>query len=162
MSLRPVDSVDAVIPFTMAGLRAMSARRRASSAPTARQRSVTAAASDLDAMRSALLRWYAGARRDLPWRRTRDPYAILVSEVMLQQTQVARVLPRYEAWLERWPTAPAPAAAPAARRRSGGRRPARVGRARLQPPRAAPARGVPRGRGVRVAGGSANAAGRRA
>src|SRR3954452_6205989 len=111
MSLRPVDSVDAVIPFTMAGLRAMPARRRASSARTGRQRSVTAAASDLDAMRSALLRWYAGARRDLPWRRTRDPYAILVSEVMLQQTQVARVVSRYLEWLERWPTAAQLAAA---------------------------------------------------
>ena len=43
------------------------------------------------------------ARRDLPWRRTRDPYAILVSEVMLQRTQVSRVVPRYVAWLERWP-----------------------------------------------------------
>jgi len=59
-----------------------------------------------------LLRWYARERRDLPWRRTRDPYAILVSEVMLQQTQVARVVPRYEAWLERWPTADSLAAAP--------------------------------------------------
>ena len=53
----------------------------------------------------ALLNWYGAVRRDLPWRRTTDPYAILVSEVMLQQTQVARVVPRYEAWLERWPTA---------------------------------------------------------
>ena len=60
---------------------------------------------------SLLLRWYARERRDLPWRQTRDPYAILVSEVMLQQTQVARVLPRYEAWLARWPTADALAAA---------------------------------------------------
>ncbi|MGZ8635190.1 MAG: A/G-specific adenine glycosylase, partial [Solirubrobacteraceae bacterium] len=60
---------------------------------------------------SQLLRWYERERRDLPWRRTRDPYAILVSEVMLQQTQVARVVPRYEAWLERWPTAAALAAA---------------------------------------------------
>jgi A/G-specific adenine glycosylase len=59
-----------------------------------------------------LLRWYERERRDLPWRRTRDPYAILVSEVMLQQTQVARVVPRYEAWLARWPTAAALAAAP--------------------------------------------------
>jgi A/G-specific adenine glycosylase len=59
-----------------------------------------------------LLRWYARERRDLPWRRTADPYAILVSEVMLQQTQVARVIPRYEAWLARWPTAAALAAAP--------------------------------------------------
>ena len=52
----------------------------------------------------ALLAWYAENGRDLPWRRTRDPYAILVSEVMLQQTQVARVVPRYLGWLERWPT----------------------------------------------------------
>jgi A/G-specific adenine glycosylase len=51
-----------------------------------------------------LLAWYDGHGRDLPWRHTRDPYAILVSEVMLQQTQVDRVIPRYEAWLERWPT----------------------------------------------------------
>jgi A/G-specific adenine glycosylase len=58
-----------------------------------------------------LLEWYERERRDLPWRRTRDPYAILVSEVMLQQTQVARVVPRYEAWLARWPTADALAAA---------------------------------------------------
>ena len=61
-----------------------------------------------------LLEWYAAHGRDLPWRRTRDPYAILVSEVMLQQTQVVRVLPRYEAWLERWPTAGALADAPLA------------------------------------------------
>jgi A/G-specific adenine glycosylase len=52
----------------------------------------------------ALLAWFAADGRDLPWRRTRDPYAILVSEVMLQQTQVERVVPRYLDWLERWPT----------------------------------------------------------
>jgi A/G-specific adenine glycosylase len=52
----------------------------------------------------ALLAWFDKHGRDLPWRRTRDPYAILVSEVMLQQTQVERVVPRYLAWLERWPT----------------------------------------------------------
>src|SRR5918912_3330007 len=56
-------------------------------------------------MEAALLQWYARERRDLPWRRTTDPYAVLVSEVMLQQTQVARVVPRYLAWLERWPSA---------------------------------------------------------
>jgi A/G-specific adenine glycosylase len=61
-----------------------------------------------------LLGWYAVSGRDLPWRRTRDPYAILVSEVMLQQTQVERVVPRYERWLERWPTVEALAAAPRA------------------------------------------------
>jgi len=60
---------------------------------------------------AALLEWFRGAARDLPWRRTRDPYAILVSEVMLQQTQVERVVPRYLAWLERWPSAEALAAA---------------------------------------------------
>ena len=58
-----------------------------------------------------LLEWFQAQGRDLPWRRTRDPYAILVSEVMLQQTQVARVVPRYLAFLERWPTAEALAAA---------------------------------------------------
>jgi A/G-specific adenine glycosylase len=63
---------------------------------------------------SALLAWFAEHGRDLPWRRTRDPYAILVSEVMLQQTQVERVVPRYLAWLERWPSAEALASAPAA------------------------------------------------
>ena len=58
-----------------------------------------------------MLAWYETQRRDLPWRRTRDPYAILVSEVMLQQTQVDRVVPRYERWLERWPTVEGLAAA---------------------------------------------------
>ncbi len=48
--------------------------------------------------------WFAANRRDLPWRRMRDPYAILVSEVMLQQTQVSRVIPRFEAWLRAYPT----------------------------------------------------------
>ena len=50
-----------------------------------------------------LLKWYATVGRDLPWRRTRDPYRILVSEVMLQQTQVARVIPYYERFLARYP-----------------------------------------------------------
>ena len=63
-------------------------------------------------MESLLSSWYATEGRDLPWRRTNDPYAILVSELMLQQTQVERVVPRYIAWLERWPTAEALAAAP--------------------------------------------------
>lgn len=56
-------------------------------------------------MEPRLLAWFREHGRDLPWRRTGDPYAILVSEVMLQQTQVERVVPRYCAWLERWPTA---------------------------------------------------------
>jgi A/G-specific adenine glycosylase len=65
-------------------------------------------------VQEALLAWFAEHGRNLPWRRSRDPYSILVSEVMLQQTQVARVVPRYLEWLERWPTAEALAAAPAA------------------------------------------------
>jgi A/G-specific adenine glycosylase len=65
-------------------------------------------------MEEALLAWFRENGRDLPWRRTRDPYSILVSEVMLQQTQVARVIPRYLAFLERWPTVDALAAAPPA------------------------------------------------
>jgi len=62
-------------------------------------------------MQDLLLGWWSQNATDLPWRRTRDPYAILVSEVMLQQTQVTRVVPRYLAWLERWPTVGALAAA---------------------------------------------------
>ncbi len=54
--------------------------------------------------RAALLRWYGEHKRDLPWRRTRDPYAIWVSEVMLQQTRVQAVLEHYARWMERFPT----------------------------------------------------------
>ena len=58
-----------------------------------------------EVVREAILRWSAEAgRHGLPWRQTREPYAILVSEVMLQQTQVSRVEPRWRRWLERWPT----------------------------------------------------------
>ena len=60
----------------------------------------------------AVLAWGAPRLRDLPWRRTRDPWAVLVSEVMLQQTQVLRVIPRWESFLERFPTAAACAASP--------------------------------------------------
>jgi A/G-specific adenine glycosylase len=62
-------------------------------------------------MEDLLMAWFSHNGRDLPWRKTRDPYAILVSEVMLQQTQVERVIPRWNAWLERWPTPAALAAA---------------------------------------------------
>jgi A/G-specific adenine glycosylase len=58
-----------------------------------------------------LFRWYQHHQRNLPWRKTRDPYKILVSEVMLQQTQVRRVIPRYLAWIDRYPTAESLAAA---------------------------------------------------
>src|SRR5216683_5416962 len=51
-----------------------------------------------------LLAWWARAARDLPWRRTRDPYRVLVSEFMLQQTQVSRVMEYYPRFLERFPT----------------------------------------------------------
>ncbi len=61
-------------------------------------------------MDELLLAWFREHRRDLPWRRTTDAYAVLVSEVMLQQTQVERVVPRYLRWLERWPTVEALAA----------------------------------------------------
>jgi A/G-specific adenine glycosylase len=61
-------------------------------------------AATVRALRAALLRWYARAQRDLPWRRTRDPYAIWVSEVMLQQTRVDTVIPYYQRFLEAFPT----------------------------------------------------------
>jgi A/G-specific adenine glycosylase len=54
--------------------------------------------------RQRLLTWYGRHGRDLPWRKTDDPYHILVSEIMLQQTQVDRVLPKYAEWLEKFPT----------------------------------------------------------
>jgi A/G-specific adenine glycosylase len=54
--------------------------------------------------RRRLLAWYRANGRDLPWRRTDDPYHILVSEIMLQQTQVDRVLPKYREWLDRYPS----------------------------------------------------------
>jgi A/G-specific adenine glycosylase len=62
-------------------------------------------------VQALLLAWFDEHGRDLPWRRTRDPYAILVSEVMLQQTQVERVVPRYGRFLSRWPDVHALAAA---------------------------------------------------
>ena len=62
-----------------------------------------------------LLDWFAGNARDLPWRRTRDPYAIWVSEIMLQQTQVKTVIPFWERWLRELPTIEAAAKAPSAK-----------------------------------------------
>src|SRR5436305_13287196 len=67
---------------------------------------------DRHAVQERLLAWFAAHGRDLPWRHTRDPYAILVAEIMLHQTGVERVRPKYEAWLARFPTLPALAAAP--------------------------------------------------
>jgi A/G-specific adenine glycosylase len=62
-------------------------------------------------LESRLLDWHLEHRSDLPWRRRRDSYAVLVSEVMLQQTQVSRVVSRFEAWMERWPAVEALASA---------------------------------------------------
>jgi A/G-specific adenine glycosylase len=64
--------------------------------------------------RQRLLAWYKRHGRDLPWRKTDDPYHILVSEIMLQQTQVDRVLPKYEEWLGKYPSFEALASAPEA------------------------------------------------
>src|SRR5215203_2341672 len=66
----------------------------------------------LRGIQQGLLSWYVAHGRDLPWRKTQDPYAILVSEILLQQTQVATALPVYEEVLRRWPTFAALAAAP--------------------------------------------------
>lgn len=65
-------------------------------------------------MREELLHWSEESRRELPWRKTRDPWAVVVSELMLQQTQVARVVPRYLAFLHQFPTPAACATAPVA------------------------------------------------
>jgi A/G-specific adenine glycosylase len=65
-------------------------------------------------IQTAVLQWAAQAGRDLPWRRTRDPWAVLVSEVMLAQTQAARVIPRWQEFMARWPTAGSCARAPVA------------------------------------------------
>jgi A/G-specific adenine glycosylase len=68
----------------------------------------------LESVEARLSAWFELSGRALPWRETSDPYAILVSEVMAQQTQVDRVVPRWRAWLERWPTVDSLAAAPTA------------------------------------------------
>ena len=65
---------------------------------------VVQATEKIERLRDQLLEWYAGSRRDLPWRRTPDPYAIWVSEIMLQQTRVAVVVDRYQGFMERFPT----------------------------------------------------------
>jgi A/G-specific adenine glycosylase len=66
---------------------------------------------DLPKVRAALAAWYERWKRDLPWRRTRDPYRIWVSEIMLQQTRVATVIPYYDRFVERYPNLDALAAA---------------------------------------------------
>ena len=69
---------------------------------------------NLEGFRAKVLEYYASRRRDFPWRETRDPWAILVSEVMLQQTQTIRVVPKYEAFLASYPVPAALAEAPTA------------------------------------------------
>jgi A/G-specific adenine glycosylase len=71
-------------------------------------------AEKVQGVQQGLLDWYRRGHRDLPWRNTRDPYAILVSEIMLQQTQVERVIPKYHQFLGLYPTLEALAAAPRA------------------------------------------------
>ena len=78
----------------------------------ARQTGTLPEPTDRQRFRRRLLEWYRRNGRDLPWRNTSDPYHILVSEVMLQQTQVDRVLPKYHEWLEKYPTLEALAQAP--------------------------------------------------
>jgi A/G-specific adenine glycosylase len=73
-------------------------------------RTVTTPGPDPVPSTEAVLAWSSATRRDLPWRRTRDPWAVLVSELMLQQTQVARVVPKWEAFIDRFPTPAACAA----------------------------------------------------
>ncbi|MBA3533218.1 MAG: A/G-specific adenine glycosylase [Ardenticatenales bacterium] len=67
---------------------------------------------DADALHEALLRWYDAQARDLPWRTRPEPYAVWISEIMLQQTQVTTVTPYYERWMAQFPTVEALAAAP--------------------------------------------------
>jgi A/G-specific adenine glycosylase len=81
------------------------------SSPIAAEMRLAAAVKYLPAFRRALLRWYDQHRRDLPWRETRDPYRIWLSEIMLQQTRVAAVLDHYRIFLERFPNVHALAAA---------------------------------------------------
>src|SRR5262249_7947953 len=83
--------------------KSMARTRKSSSVPLPRDRR---------RFREKLLAWYRRHGRDLPWRKTDDPYHILVSEIMLQQTQVDRVLPKYSEWLDKYPSLHALAAAP--------------------------------------------------
>ena len=90
------------------------ARRVLAKKPRPRNKSRRSFSLDVSAKRrfqQRLLKWYREHGRDLPWRKTSDPYHILVSEVMLQQTQVKTVIPYYQRWLDRFPTVEVLAAA---------------------------------------------------
>jgi A/G-specific adenine glycosylase len=97
-------------PRSAAAAAAPKRAARVGAAPPSAARTAAASA-DLTALQDAVLAWYDANGRDLPWRRTREPYAILVSEVMAQQTQVGRVVEYWERWIARWPTPAALAAA---------------------------------------------------
>lgn len=86
--------------------------RPAGRAPTAGLASAPGGPEALRTLVAVVAGWFGAEGRELPWRRTRDPWAVLVSELMLQQTGVARVEPRYRAFLDRFPTPAACAAAP--------------------------------------------------
>jgi len=86
--------------------------QRTKSTSRARKSSPIPLPPDRRRFRQKLLAWYRRHGRDLPWRKTDDPYHILVSEIMLQQTQVDRVLPKYSEWLDKYPSLHALAAAP--------------------------------------------------
>ena len=105
---RPHYSRGPVTPATPCGIIRGVARKRK---PTPPGRDDLTERGARPRFRRVLLRWYARHRRDLPWRRTRDPYLVLVSEIMLQQTQVERVIPKYHEFLARYPTLDALAAA---------------------------------------------------
>src|SRR3984893_9123997 len=90
----------------------MPTRRTAKRTKATRKAPPLPAPGDRRRFRQRLLAWYRRHGRDLPWRNTDDPYHILVSEIMLQQTQVDRVLPKYAEWLRKYPSLGALAAAP--------------------------------------------------
>src|SRR5437764_12321848 len=112
---RGPDTGRATIGSVMAGGQAKTGRPVTAGPPGTAGRPVTAGQQAAAGRRpAAVLSWYCAHRRDLPWRGPdASPWAVLVSEIMLQQTPVARVLPAYQAWLDRWPTPAALAAAPA-------------------------------------------------
>src|SRR5262249_50969024 len=99
------------VGITRYNLGAMTVKKRHSARSSHVENKALAPASAKRQFQQRLSQWYRHHGRDLPWRRTTDPYAILVSEVMLQQTQVERVLEYYRRFLARFPTVAALAAA---------------------------------------------------
>src|SRR5262249_52283864 len=93
-------------------VRVYSGTRKLYEMPQKRPRLTMPPPPDRRRFRQRLLTWYRRHGRDLPWRKTDDPYHILVSEIMLQQTQVDRVLPKYAEWLDKYPSLHALATAP--------------------------------------------------